>query len=166
MMAPQDEHWSAWLAQHGPALVLLARQWVSRRADAEDAVQEAFVRCWNARGRVADPVAYLYACVKHAALDLSRGAQRRQRREESIARPEAEPLLTCPIEQDERRLAIEAALQQLPIEQAEVLVMKIWGGLTLPQIAAALELSANTVASRYRYALAKLREQLAEEPIT
>ena len=50
-------------------------------------------------------------------------------------------------------------------EQAEVLVMKIWGGLSFPQIAAALEISANTAASRYRYALAKLREQLAEEPI-
>jgi len=46
-----------------------------------------------------------------------------------------------------------------------VLVMKIWGGLTFPQIAAALESSVNTVASRYRYALARLREQLAEEPI-
>ena len=42
--------------------------------------------------------------------------------------------------------------------------MKIWGGLTFPQIAAALELPVNTAASRYRYALAKLREALAEEP--
>ena len=43
--------------------------------------------------------------------------------------------------------------------------MKIWGGLSFPQIAAALRISANTAKSRYRYALAKLREQLAEEPI-
>ena len=46
-----------------------------------------------------------------------------------------------------------------------MLVMKIWGGLSFPQIAAALGCSANTAASRYRYALAKLREQLAEELI-
>jgi DNA-directed RNA polymerase specialized sigma24 family protein len=55
-MAHDEEHWSAWLAEHGPALVLLARQWVSGRADAEDAVQEAFVRAWKARERLADPI--------------------------------------------------------------------------------------------------------------
>jgi RNA polymerase sigma-70 factor (ECF subfamily) len=66
------------------------------------------------------------------------------------------------IEQDERRLAIEAALAGLPKDQAEVVVMKVWGGLTLAQIATALSVSANTIASRYRYAIAKLREQLVE----
>jgi DNA-directed RNA polymerase specialized sigma24 family protein len=43
--------------------------------------------------------------------------------------------------------------------------MRIWGGLSFPQIAAALDAPVNTVSSRYRYALAKLREVLAEEPI-
>ena len=43
-------------------------------------------------------------------------------------------------------------------------MLKIWGGLTFPQIAAALGVPPDTAASRYRYAIAKLREQLAEEP--
>jgi RNA polymerase sigma-70 factor (ECF subfamily) len=81
------------------------------------------------------------------------------------ARAETEPMLVAPIEQDERRETIEAALRSLPTTQAEVLVMKVWGGLTFPQIAVALGISANTAASRYRYALAKLREQLAAEVI-
>jgi RNA polymerase sigma-70 factor (ECF subfamily) len=75
--------------------------------------------------------------------------------------------LFCPLDQaanDERRRLIESALGQLPVAQREVLVMKVWGGLTFPQIAAALDVPADTAASRYRYALAKLREQLAEEP--
>ena len=71
-----------------------------------------------------------------------------------------------PLEQAERRNAISAALGELPDEQREVVVMKIWGRLSFPQIAEALEISPNTAASRYRYALAKLREQLAGEPIT
>jgi RNA polymerase sigma-70 factor (ECF subfamily) len=103
--------------------------------------------------------------VKHAALDISRGQKRRQRREEATARSEPEPLLTSPLEQTERRQAIEAALKNLPVEQAEVLVMKIWGGLSMPQIAAALDIPANTAASRYRYALAKLRDVLTEEKV-
>jgi RNA polymerase sigma-70 factor, ECF subfamily len=164
-MADGGDSWTGWLDRHGPALVLLARQWTPTRADAEDVVQEAFVRFWRSRERIEDPAAYLFACVKHCALDSLRSRQRQARREQATARPEAEPLFASGIEQDERRTAIEAALRELPENQAEVLVMKIWGELTFPQIAKALDLPANTVASRYRYALARLREQLAEEPI-
>jgi RNA polymerase sigma-70 factor (ECF subfamily) len=163
------DDWRDWLDRHGPALVLLARQWVASRADAEDVVQEAFVRFWRTRERVLDPTAYLFGCVKHVALDGLRGRRRQERRDMAAARPEAEPLFVDPLEQDERRAAIEASLRELPLGQAEVVVMKIWGGLTFPQIAEALELPTNTVASRYRYAIARLRarlrEQLAEEPI-
>ena len=73
-------------------------------------------------------------------------------------------MFACALERDERRVAIEAALVRLPQPQREVLVMKIWGGLSFPQIGAALGIPQDTAASRYRYAIAKLREQLAEEP--
>jgi RNA polymerase sigma-70 factor (ECF subfamily) len=164
-MAGGSDPWTVWLDQHGAALVLFARQWVAGHADAEDVVQEAFVRFWRSRQRVAEPVAYLYACVRHCALDWQRGRKRQARREEAAARPEAETWFSGPLEQDERRAAVAAALGTLPESQREVLVMKIWGGLTFSQIAEALRTSANTAASRYRYALAKLREQLAEESI-
>jgi RNA polymerase sigma-70 factor (ECF subfamily) len=156
--------WKAWLDRHGPAMLLLARQWAASPSDAEDIVQEAFIRFWRSRDRVAEPAGYLFACVKHAALDAQRSRRRQLRREETSARPEAEPLFSTPVEQDERRAAIEAALRSLPENQAEVLVLRIWGELTFSQIAAALSISENTAASRYRYALARLREQLAEEP--
>ena len=164
-MADGSDPWKFWLDEHGPALVLLARQWVASHADAEDVVQEAFIRFWRSRERVADPVAYLYSCVKHCGLDWQRAGKRRSKREEASARPEAERLFAGPWEQDERRIAVEAALQSLPEKQREVLVMKIWGGLTFNQIAEALAISIDTAASRYRYALARLHEQLAEEPI-
>ena len=164
-MADNGDPWIASLKEHGASLVLLARQWVATRADAEDVVQEAFVRFWRSRERVAEPVAYLYASVKHCALDAHRSRQRQLRREAATARPEAEPLFAGPLEESERRAAIEAAVRELPSEQSEVLVMRIWGGLSFPQIAAALDAPVNTVSSRYRYALAKLREELAEEPI-
>jgi RNA polymerase sigma-70 factor (ECF subfamily) len=161
-MANTSDEWSVWLDEHGPALVLLARQWVPSQADAEDVVQEAFIRCWRSRERVQAPAGYLYACVRHCALDWQRGHDRRQRRESFVARDEVEPMFASRIEQEERRVAIETALRDLPRNQAEVIVMKIWGGLTLEQIATALDASVNTIASRYRYALNKLREQLVE----
>ena len=160
-MADGPDDWTAWLDAHGPALVLFARQWAPGQADAEDVVQDAFLRFWRARHRAAEPLAYLFACVKHCALDRQRGRRRRTRREGAAALPEP-ALFACPLERDERRAAVEAALRQLPAEQREVVVLKIWGGLSFPQVAAALGVPANTAASRYRYALARLRGQLAE----
>ena len=46
-----------------------------------------------------------------------------------------------------------------------MLILKIWAGLSFPQMAIALGIPMNTAASRYRYALEKLREVLAEEAI-
>ena len=42
-----DENWKTCFAQLGPALLLFARRWANCRADAEDIVQEAFVRFWR-----------------------------------------------------------------------------------------------------------------------
>src|SRR5215212_8559243 len=109
--------WSRWLDRHGPAMLLLARQIVPVRADAEDVVQEAFVRFWTSRGRAEDPVAYLFACVRNAALDWRRSGKRRDRREQAVAsrsdRVET-TLFTADVEREERRAAIEAALETLP----------------------------------------------------
>jgi RNA polymerase sigma-70 factor, ECF subfamily len=163
-MATDPSDWQTWLDRHGAALLLLARQFATSQADAEDIVQDAFVRFWRSRTTVADAAAYLYACVKRAALDRLRGQERRKRREQRAARPESQPLFVSPVEQAERNVLIQAALAALPTEQAEVLVMKIWGGLSFPQIAEATDTSPNTAASRYRYALARMREALAEEP--
>src|SRR5229473_1577314 len=98
-MAGAPDEWAVWLDQHGAALILFARQWVFGRADAEDVVQEAFIRFWRSRQRATDPAAYLYACVKHCALDWQRGRQRQSRREQAAARPEAETLFSGPLEQ-------------------------------------------------------------------
>lgn len=163
-MDASEADWQSWLDRHGAALVLLARQFVPAQADAEDIVQDAFIRFWRTRSTVADPAAYLFSCVKRGALDRLRGQQRRLRREEQAARPEAEPAFFAEAEKAERAALIQAALVTLPTEQAEVLVMKIWGGLSFTQIAMATDTSPNTSASRYRYALARLREILAEEP--
>lgn len=158
--------WKDWFDTHGPKLLLCARQWTRSQADAEDVVQEAFIRYWrHQRDLPGDPQALLITSIRRAALDLARREDRRQNREEkSGVLAEGETYFTpAPCEGDERRREIEAALQRLPEEQREVLVLKIWNELTFEQIGAVLDLSPNTAASRYRYALIALRKQL--EPI-
>ena len=60
----------------------------------------------------------------------------------------------------EERLALERALCELPPEQREVVHLKAFEGMTFQEIADAIGESINTVASRYRYAMEKMRAQL------
>lgn len=162
--ARNDDSWKDWFQLYGPKLLLCARQWTRTLADAEDVVQEAFVRFWrHQRGLPGEPMALLVTSVRRAAFDLARREGRRATREER-AGAEADlhtAQFEIPIEGVERRAAIEDSLRRLPSEQREVLVLKIWGELTFDQIGATLEVSPNTAASRYRYALAALRQELA-----
>jgi RNA polymerase sigma-70 factor, ECF subfamily len=160
---PDDESWRDWFEQYGPKLLLCARQWTRSIADAEDVVQEAFVRFWrNQRQLGGSPAALLFTSVRRAAIDLARRDSRRGAREERAdgGLENTAAMFETPLEGDERRLAIEAALRRLPDEQREVLTLKIWGELTFEQIGDHLAISPNTAASRYRYALAALRETL------
>src|SRR6266478_5688737 len=74
------EDWKVCFGSLAPGLLLFARQWVRSRADAEDVVQEAFVRFWR-RNHNVDNRALLYATVRSIALDLIRRDSRRTRRE-------------------------------------------------------------------------------------
>lgn len=161
---PNHDSWQNWFQLYGPKLLLCARQWTRSLADAEDVVQEAFVRFWrHQRGLPGEPMALLVTSVRRAAFDLARRDGRRSAREERAHAGVDEPVVSfhSSFEADERRAAIEEALQRIPPEQREVLVLKIWGELTFDQIAAELGLSPNTAASRYRYALSALRQELS-----
>ncbi len=156
--------WKDWFDAHGPKLLLCARLWTRSLADAEDVVQEAFVRYWRHQRKLpGDPQALLVTSVRRAALDLARRESRRALREERVANESGDDgglFVAQPGEDAERRREIEAALQRLPAEQREVLVLKIWQELTFEQIGEMLHLSPNTAASRYRYALGALRKEL------
>ena len=154
-----DENWKTCFCQLAPGLVLFARQWTRSAADAEDIVQEAFVKFWRRHHNIANR-GLLYATVRSIALDFIRRDSRRARREAtafSDADQSVQPEFD--IEDDSQR-ALVAALDLLPSEQREVLVMKIWNELTFAEISSALEISQNTAASRYRYALAALKKNL------
>jgi RNA polymerase sigma-70 factor (ECF subfamily) len=160
----QHESWKDWFRQHGPKLLLFARQATRTRADAEDVVQEAFVRFWKHQRKLGgEPLGLLFASVRRASVDLARRNLRRAQRELTA---ESEPgecdggLFEALCENDDRRVAMEAAIGQLPDKLREVLVLKIWGERTFEEIGTQLGLSTNTAASRYRYALTALRELL------
>ncbi len=141
--------------QHGPALVAYARGFVPDAAAAEDVVHQVFLRLLSTELTMPDvPVAYVYRAVRNAALNARRS---------SLRLAELDPQSSVFRHRggnQEAALALERALAELPEEQREVVVMRVWGGLTLEEIAATSGAPLNTVASRYRYALEKLREKL------
>ena len=162
----RDEDWSAWFERLAPTLILLARQRDpgSSHADAEDAVHDGFVRFWRARRRqrVRHPEAFLFGCVRRAAMDRRRRDARRRDRERRAGAdtPSDAGMFDSPAEQRERDDTIQRALSRLNVEQREVLVMKVWGELTFAELAEALSIPQGTAATRYRTALAKLRDEL------
>ena len=96
-------------------------------------------------------------------MDFGRSERRRDARDRRSPAPVDAPAFDFASERREREAVIEAALDQLPGDQREVVVMKIWGGLTFAQIGTALGVPLSTAASRYRYALARLEQELSEE---
>jgi RNA polymerase sigma-70 factor (ECF subfamily) len=159
----ENESWENWFRRHGPKLLLCARQWTVSMADAEDVVQEAFIRFWRRqRGLSGEPLALLLTSVRRAGLDIARRRVRREAREKSAMAEDSgpNPLFEPLPDGDDRRIAIESALGRLAPEQREVLALKIWGELTFAEIAGQLGIPPNTAASRYRYALAALRREL------
>ena len=153
------EDWKVCFSELAPGLVLFARQWTRSPADAEDIVQEAFVKFWRREHNIENR-ALLYATVRSIALDFIRRDARRARREADAAL-DSDPISAPQFDfADESQRALAAALDLLPAEQREVLVMKIWSELTFADIGTALGISQNTAASRYRYALAALKKNL------
>lgn len=154
--------WRQLVETNGPALVLLARQHGCSLEEAEDAVQEGLLSAWRNRSAVNDLRAYAFSCVRSAALDRRKSEQRRSRREDYVRdRTAPDRWFAAPTDRSALHAELQAVLAQLPDEQREVVVMKIWGGLTFAQIGEALSVPLNTAASRYRYALEQLRERMS-----
>jgi RNA polymerase sigma-70 factor, ECF subfamily len=134
------------------------------REDAEDAVQEVFlamVRSQEGLVYVRDLTAYLFASLRRAAI------HRAQQRSRAIAAAHAAaneaPALVSPASPDDALSSrLERAIRSLPDEQREVVTLKIDGELTFAQIAQVMGIGISTAASRYRYAMQKLRTALGD----
>jgi RNA polymerase sigma-70 factor (ECF subfamily) len=128
-------------------------------AGAADAVQQVFVALLGgAGGAMNDEERYLRRSVRNACYSALR-----QRRPNVLSASDA-PLLEAmamDADQPDERIAIEQAMRGLSPEQREVVHLKVFEGWTLQEIADLGGESINTIASRYRYAMDKMREQLS-----
>jgi RNA polymerase sigma-70 factor, ECF subfamily len=157
---PGSDDWQRWLDENGSRLLLFARQQCRFAADAEDVVQEALVESWNRTGAAGlPPLPLVFATIRRRAIDRARSDDRRRVREDAHA-VEDELWFDTGVADAELRGLVEAGMKDLKPEFREVVTLKVWGGLTFEEIASVLEIPANTAASRYRYGLEGLRNNL------
>jgi len=141
---------------HAAALTLYARQWC---AAPEDVVQEAFVKLAAQVTAPPNVVPWLYTVVRNGALTAARADRRRQKHEATAA--SRSPAWFVPAEPPGLDAATAAnALAQLPLDEREVIVAHLWGGLTFEQIGRLTGSSAATAYRRYAAGLTALRNRL------
>ena len=144
--------------RYAAALELYARQWC---ALPEDVVQEAFVKLARQSVEPRQPGAWLYRVVRNAAISAGRSTRRRLQHEAEAAI--RTPWFTTDPSARLDSQAVTDELAGLPLEQREVIVAHLWGGLTFDQIAELISTSPATAFRRYTAGLTDLRRRL-EKP--
>ena len=141
--------------EHKQGLYTYALSITRNRASAEDAVHTAIYKVLKSRIFPLELKPYIFRCVRNAAID-----EWRTRKPEII-----DTLfdLTTIREENPGRLLwqdIEMALFQLSEDERETILLKTIDGMTFRQIARITDSSINTIASKYRRGLEKLKNQI------
>lgn len=158
-----EEAFETLVRQHREAIYRVAIRMTHRHEDADDLVQETFLRAYTSLQRFrgeASPATWLYRIVTNLALNLLRHRSRFQRAA-VLFRGESESVTPPSVDQDETRRAVQAALEMLPPSQRIVVVLFDIEGLSAAQIAEILDIPEGTVRSRLHYARRHLRRRLS-----
>jgi len=136
-------------------LILYGRALGLSHNEAEDVLQETFLALMQKPQIPLQPDHYCVRSFRNRALNYQRSLWRRLTRELEARRW----FEKSPPESPAERTAMRC-LAELPVEQREVIVLKIWHQCTFEEIGDLLEISPNTAAGRYRYGLQKIKLQL------
>jgi RNA polymerase sigma-70 factor (ECF subfamily) len=144
------------LDAHAAALELYAAQWTAWPGDA---VQDAFIELFRQTRPPAATVPWLYRVVRNRALNAARAARRR-RQHESVAADMRQAWFQPSESSDMDAEEATEALRQLPTSQREVIIARLWGGLSFEEIGEVTGTSSSTACRRYQTGIAALRRRL------
>jgi RNA polymerase sigma-70 factor (ECF subfamily) len=136
-------------------LILYGRALGLSHGEAEDVLQETFLALMQKPELPREPEHYCLRSFRNRALNYKRTLWRRLTRE-----LEAHRWFEKSPGEDAAERAAMRCLAELPLEQREAVVLKIWNQYTFEEIGGLLEISPNTAAGRYRYGLQKIKNQL------
>lgn len=150
------EHLAEWIDLWQDQLFRYAFLRLGNRSDAEDVVQEAFLKVAATTTTLTNPKAYLFRIVANRSIDILRERNRLTTLEERIAAPSASD--DWEAEQEQRR--IEQLLSRLPEQQSEVIRLHIHCSMKFTEIAEMLETPASTIKSRFMSGIERLKQLL------
>ncbi len=155
--------------RHALTVARIARQLIRDEQKVQDVVQEVFARIWTRGAGQYTAInfhSWLYVVVRRVALDFLRHDQRRP--QTLVA--DVELLARSPVEQTpgegwdgvSLKLDLLHALGDLPEEQQLIVRMTYFGGFTLKETAAVLDMPLGTVKTRLHQGLVRLRDIMAQ----
>jgi RNA polymerase sigma-70 factor (ECF subfamily) len=158
----ENAAWRQIYLKYKDDLLTVARSLVNDISIAEDCLKETFVLLVSDGCKVQSNLkGYLLSCVVNRARDHLRRIDAQSNCQVNMEMKRFD--LTDPakvLTDDDRNKAVTLALEKLPLEQREVVVLHLQCDMKFRQIAAMLDMSINTVQSRYRYGMEKLRQLL------
>ena len=136
------------------------------RQDAEDIVQDTFIKVWTDSNGLRDNSgfkAWMMRILVHSAYRLAKKRKREIPDDETVARLEnrTEPSSLEHIMQKEEALQIILAVGKLPVKQRTVVVLYYYNALSVKEIAQMLGVTTGTVKSRLHTARSRIGKELA-----
>lgn len=156
--AGETRSFTAYVQARGPVLLRTARTLTPNPADAEDLLQTALAKTYQAWDRIDDKRA-VEGYIRRTLIN-TRTSQWRRRRVDEYATdelPETPHHGSDPAEEQAMRDAVWRAVRRLPPRQQAMVVLRYYEDLTEAQTAEVMGVSVGTVKSAVSRALAKLR---------
>ena len=143
-----------WVDEWQDALFRYAFFRVGNRADAEDIVQDAFLKAASVPAAIKNPKAYLFRTVTNGCIDSLKRKSKLLPIEQQMTTPSQSDEFEA--QQEQQRIA--QLLGKLPDKQAEVIRLHIHANLKFTEIAEVLEIPATTVKSRFTSGIERLKQ--------
>ncbi|MBD3673249.1 MAG: RNA polymerase sigma factor [Planctomycetaceae bacterium] len=147
--------WNLLLRRYLRPLSIYAAQF---SIDEDDVVQEAFLELFQQPTPPENVAAWLYQVVRHKSISAIRSNSRRRQREQTKSQQNDNWFEERPDDQLDARQVTDQ-LKELPDDQREVLVLKIWSNFTFTEIAELTDSSSSTCHRLYQQAIDELRKQ-------
>ena len=139
-------------------LELFAQQWTEH---AQDVVQTAFLKLYRNDSFVENKKSWLFRTVRNLSIDAHRSESRRKHRERVVGQNRIQVRLDEESPFDGNEVLRE--LEGLDLNQREIVIAKIWGGLNFEEIAQLFQIAVSTAHRRYHQAILKLQQRLESE---
>jgi len=164
MAAINQKQLAEWYEAHGTELMLYARQW-SPDQQAEDIVQDAFIKLFNLRRRPDNVRAWLFRVVRNNSVSMLRRLQLRRRAGKKFLYRQVIWFESKPENLIDARYA-QDILQTLPSHLCEIVLLRIWGQMSLKEIAQVMNKSIPWIHHEYKTALEMIRKKLERSSCT